>query len=52
MKVCGQAVQGRARPAEAIKHGLALVTEDRKAQGLLLKQNVTINTTISGLKQF
>ncbi len=28
------------------------MTEDRKGQGLFLKQNVTINTTISGLKQF
>jgi ribose transport system ATP-binding protein len=38
-------------PAEAIQHGVALVTEDRKGQGLLLKQNVTFNTTVSGLKQ-
>jgi ABC-type sugar transport system ATPase subunit len=27
------------------------VTEDRKAQGLLLKQNVAFNTTVSGLRQ-
>jgi ABC-type sugar transport system ATPase subunit len=27
------------------------VTEDRKAQGLFLKLNVAVNTTISGLKQ-
>ena len=27
------------------------MTEDRKAQGLLLKQNVSVNTTVSGLKQ-
>lgn len=38
-------------PAEAISHGVALVTEDRKAQGLFLKLNVLANTTISGLKQ-
>ncbi len=38
-------------PADAIGHGVALVTEDRKAQGLFLKLNVAINTTISGLKQ-
>lgn len=36
-------------PADAIRHGVALVTEDRKRQGLLLKLSVTINTTISGL---
>ena len=40
-----------ARPPTAIARGIALVTEDRKAQGLFLKQNVTVNTTISGLKQ-
>jgi ribose transport system ATP-binding protein len=39
-------------PKEAIARGIALVTEDRKAQGLFLKQDVTTNTTISGLKQF
>lgn len=38
-------------PADAIRHGVALVTEDRKRQGLLLKLSVTINTTISGLKR-
>ena len=37
-------------PADAIGRGVALVTEDRKAQGLFLKLNVAINTTISGLK--
>lgn len=38
-------------PADGIRNGIALVTEDRKGQGLLLKLNVTFNTTISGLKQ-
>jgi len=38
-------------PADAIRHGVALVTEDRKRQGLLLKLSVAINTTISGLKK-
>lgn len=38
-------------PADAIGRGVALVTEDRKRQGLLLKLSVTINTTISGLKK-
>lgn len=38
-------------PADAIRQGVALVTEDRKRQGLLLKLSVTINTTISGLKK-
>jgi ABC-type sugar transport system ATPase subunit len=38
-------------PAAAIRKGLALVTEDRKAQGLFLQLSVRINTTISGLRQ-
>ena len=50
MKVMGKPYKPRS-PADAIKHGLALVTEDRKAQGLLLKQSVSTNTTVSGLKR-
>jgi ribose transport system ATP-binding protein len=38
-------------PADAIRDGVALVTEDRKAQGLFLKLSVRINTTISGLRE-
>jgi ABC-type sugar transport system ATPase subunit len=36
-------------PRDAISHGVALVTEDRKRQGLLLKLQVYFNTTVSGL---
>jgi ribose transport system ATP-binding protein len=50
MRIAGQPYKPRS-PAEAIKRGVALVTEDRKAQGLFLKLNVLMNTTISGLKQ-
>jgi ribose transport system ATP-binding protein len=50
MKVMGKPYRPHS-PAEAIKHGIALVTEDRKGQGLLLKQNVAINTTVSGLSR-
>ena len=50
MKVAGKPYKPHS-PADAIKHGVALVTEDRKAQGLFLKLNVAINTTVSGLKQ-
>jgi ribose transport system ATP-binding protein len=50
MRVAGQPYKPRS-PADAIRRGIALVTEDRKGQGLLLKLNVTINTTISGLRQ-
>jgi D-xylose transport system ATP-binding protein len=37
-------------PADAIKHGLALLTEDRKALGLFLEQSIAFNTTISSLQ--
>ena len=50
MRISGQPYKPRS-PADAIHRGVALVTEDRKAQGLFLKLNVAVNTTISGLKQ-
>jgi ABC-type sugar transport system ATPase subunit len=34
-------------PAEAIKHGIILLPEDRQALGLFLKETVTFNTTFS-----
>ena len=37
-------------PADAIKNGIALLTEDRKALGLFLGQPITFNTTISSLQ--
>jgi D-xylose transport system ATP-binding protein len=36
-------------PADAIKAGIALLTEDRKALGLFLDQSIVFNTTISSL---
>ncbi len=36
-------------PAEAIKHGLGFVTEDRKRFGLLLEQTILNNMTLAGL---
>lgn len=50
MKLYGQPYHVRS-PKDAIKQGVALVTEDRKGQGLLLKLAVTQNTTVSGLDQ-
>ncbi len=49
MRISGQPYKASS-PQDAIRHGVALVTEDRKGQGLFLKLNVVINTTISGLK--
>lgn len=36
-------------PSEAVASGLAMVTEDRKQNGLLLSQSITVNTTLSSL---
>ena len=38
-------------PAAAIRMGVALITEDRKAQGLFLQLSVRVNTTIAGLRR-
>ena len=37
-------------PREAIEHGLAYVTEDRKGNGLILSNPIRINTTLANLK--
>lgn len=39
-------------PKEAINHGFAMITEERKANGLFLKCDLTFNTTIASLKQY
>ncbi len=39
-------------PAEAIRHGLALLTEDRKAQGLVLTADVATNISLASGNQF
>lgn len=39
-------------PKEAIDHGFALITEERKANGLFLKCDLTFNTTIANLNQY
>jgi len=38
-------------PADAIKHGIAFVTEDRKRFGLVLDQTILNNMTLAGLKK-
>ena len=37
---------------EAMEHGFAMVTEERKANGLFLKGDLTFNTTIANLEQY
>jgi ribose transport system ATP-binding protein len=36
-------------PMQAVRHGIGLLTEDRKAQGLLLTQSILANVTVSDL---
>jgi ribose transport system ATP-binding protein len=38
-------------PREAITAGIGLVTEDRKSQGLLLSQSITVNTSLGALSR-
>ena len=49
MLIEGRTVDIRS-PADAIRHGIALLTEDRKALGLFLGQPITFNTTIASLQ--
>lgn len=37
---------------EAIEHGFAMITEERKANGLFMKCDLTFNTTIANLEQY
>ena len=37
---------------DAMNHGFALITEERKADGLFLKSDITFNTTIANMKQY
>ncbi|MPW21132.1 ATP-binding cassette domain-containing protein [Paraburkholderia sp. CNPSo 3157] len=37
-------------PSDAVKHGIALITEDRKGEGLLLPQPVAANVSLGNLR--
>ena len=37
---------------EAMDHGFAMITEERKANGLFLKEDLTFNTTIANLNHY
>jgi inositol transport system ATP-binding protein len=47
----GQPLQIRC-PADAIAHGIAMVSEDRKAEGLVLCRSVQENISLANLKKF
>ena len=40
------------QPYEAIRHGIGLLPEDRKAKGLLLDKSVLANITLSSLRKY
>ena len=37
---------------DAMDHGFALITEERKADGLFIKADITFNTTIANMNQY
>ena len=39
-------------PIDAVRHGIGLIPEDRKHQGLMLDQPITSNITLAALRQF
>ena len=39
-------------PRDALDHGFALITEERKANGLFLKADITFNTTIANMRRY
>lgn len=41
-----------ASPSDAIRHGIAMVSEDRKAEGLVLCRSVQENIALANLKKF
>ena len=51
VKINGRAVRLQS-PADAIRHRLALITEDRQMKGLNLKASVRDNITLANLKSF
>ena len=51
IKIDGESV-GIANPADAIRHGIALVADDRHLKGLNLKASVKENLTMVCLRQF
>ncbi len=49
LKIDGQPVKLKKSEADAIKHKIAYVTEDRKGNGLILSQSIKVNTSLANL---
>lgn len=51
IKIKGKEVHIKS-PRQAIKHGIAFLTEDRKGQGLVLAQTIRTNLILANMKGF
>jgi putative multiple sugar transport system ATP-binding protein len=49
LKLDGKPVNIRKSEADAIRHKIAYVTEDRKGNGLVLSQSIKVNTSLANL---
>ena len=49
LRLDGEPVHLRKSAADAIKHKIAYVTEDRKGNGLILSQSIKVNTSLANL---
>ena len=49
LKLDGKPVKLKKSEADAIKHKIAYVTEDRKGNGLVLSQSIKVNTSLASL---
>ena len=49
LKIDGKPVKMKRSEADAIKHKIAYVTEDRKGNGLVLSQSIKVNTSLAHL---
>ena len=49
LKIDGKHVKLKKSEADAIKHRIAYVTEDRKGNGLVLSQSIRVNTSLANL---
>ena len=49
LKIDGKPVKMKKSEADAIRHKIAYVTEDRKGNGLILSQSIKVNTSLANL---
>ena len=49
LKIDGKEVKMKKSEADAIRHKIAYVTEDRKGNGLILSQSIKVNTSLANL---